>query len=277
MQTLAYLEFQTAQAHHGKPVAQLSASEKQTVHLEAIRQWKLEEKILGTPEALACVIEPACLEDALTTIRARYPDRGSFLADLAANSMDESLLREAMARELRVDGILSRIAFNAPKVSEQDAEIFYWQHIERFHIQETRHARHILVTINETLAGNHRDEALARIAAITAALATTPERFADLALQHSECPTALQGGELGWVKQGQLYPELDAALFQLSAGQVSDILESPLGFHVLHCQDIHPAATKSFADVQQKLIDTLQANRERQQQKLWLRTLTASV
>lgn len=273
MQTLPYLEFQTAQVRHHKSPLQLTQHERQVIHEEAIRQWQLEERILGTPEAMTCIVEPASLEQALATLRARYPDRGSFLADLAANDMDETLLSEALARELRVDGILTRIAVEAPKVSTQDAEIFYWQHIERFQVPETRQARHILITINETLAGNHGDEALARCESIAAQLAEAPEKFADLALQYSECPTALQGGELGWVTAGQLYPELDTALFQLAEGQISGILESPLGFHLLHCQGIRPASTKSFAEVEQKLIDTLQANRERQQQKRWLRSL----
>ncbi|SFN43235.1 peptidyl-prolyl cis-trans isomerase C [Formivibrio citricus] len=274
MQTLAYLEFQTAQAHHGKPVAQLSTAEKQAVHQEAVRQWQLEEKILATPEALACIVEPASQDDALTTLRNRYPDRGSFLADLAANGMNETLLKEALARELRVDAVLTLVAARAPRVSEQDAEIFYWQHIERFKVPETREARHILVTINDTLAGNHRDEARARIESIAAQLAAQPERFADLALQYSECPTALQGGELGWVKEGQLYPELDTTLFGMAAGQISATLESPLGFHVLQCTDIRPAETKPFDEIKQKLLASLQEQRERRQQKSWLRGLS---
>jgi len=61
-------------------------------------------------------------------------------------------------------------------------------------------------------------------------------KFADLALKHSECPTALQGGVLGIVPRGKLYPELDAVLFSLKVGAVSDIVESEIGFHLLLCK-----------------------------------------
>ncbi|MDD5462304.1 MAG: peptidylprolyl isomerase [Methylococcales bacterium] len=60
----------------------------------------------------------------------------------------------------------------------------------------------------------------------------------ELALKHSECPTALQGGVSGIVPRGKLCPELDAALFSIKAGEISEIVESEIGFHLVLCQQI---------------------------------------
>ena len=76
---------------------------------------------------------------------------------------------------------------------------------------------------------------------INAKLQKKPYKFAELALKHSECPTALQGGVLGIVPRGKLYPELDAVLFSIKAGEVSEIVESEIGFHLRFVQ----ANTKS--------------------------------
>ena len=112
---------------------------------------------------------------------------------------------------------------------------------EQFRRPETRLARHILITINDTIAENTRSAAGKRINAIQARLAKEPQRFEEQALKHSECPTALDGGKLGDLPRGKLFPELDKALFELKAGEVSGVLESELGFHVLRCDTITEA------------------------------------
>jgi len=99
-----------------------------------------------------------------------------------------------------------------------------------------------LVTLNDDLPDNTRPVAQSRIEAIAARLARDPKRFEEQAMKHSECPSALQGGLLGEVPRGQLYPELDAALFLMQEGEVSAILESPMGLHLLRCESITPAA-----------------------------------
>lgn len=275
MNTLAYLEFQTALVRHQHPPAQLPAEARQRIHQEARRQWQLEERILKSAEATRCPADPACVAQALETIRARYTDRGSYLADLAANALDEALLTEALGRELRVEAVLALVSSQVPRVSQQDAEIFYWQHRDRFAIQAARQTRHILITINEDVAENRRSSALARIQAIADDKPADAESFSALALRHSECPTALEGGLLGWVAPEQLYPELDAVLFGMQAGEISQAIESPIGFHLLYCEAIREAGFHAFSDVAEKLLESLQSRREKQAHATWLKTLNA--
>ncbi len=271
--TVPYLEFQAALAQHQQPLAQLPEEVREAVHAQAIRQWQLEERILKTPEALRCPIDSASLTQAMKTIQARYADRQAFLLDLAANGLDEVLLQEALERELRVDAVLALVANSAPRVTEQDAEIFYWQHRERFEIQAARQMRHILITVNEDVADNKRDQALSRIKKVAGELASGSITFADLALRYSECPTALNGGELGWVTQGKLYPELDSVVFTMQAGQVSSVVESEMGFHLLYCEAVREAGMHAFSEVSEKLLASLQSRRDKQVQTGWLKQL----
>src|ERR1019366_3830824 len=125
----------------------------------------------------------------------------------------------ALERELMVEAILEKVGTQAAKISDMDVELYYQYHPEQFRRPETRLARHILITINETIAENTRVEAGRRIAAIATRLAKDPKRFEEQALKHSECPTALEGGKLGDLPRGKLFPELDKALFELNAGE----------------------------------------------------------
>ena len=133
-------------------------------------------------------------------------------------------------------------------VSDADIEIFYLLHRRRLRSAETRELRHILITINDDYPDNRRPQAQSRLSAIRDALLAVPQDFAAAALQHSECPTALNGGLLGKVPRGSLYPELEPVAFALQAGELSTIAESPMGLHLLLCEAINAPRELSLAE-----------------------------
>jgi len=98
-----------------------------------------------------------------------------------------------------------------------------------------------------------------------------PGRFEEQALKHSECPTALDGGKLGDLPRGKLFPELDQALFELKAGEVSGVLESELGFHVLRCDAITEANILSMAEAKPHIRKLLEQKRKRVCQQAWVK------
>lgn len=149
-------------------------------------------------------------------------------------------------------------------ISNTDIEIFYLMHRQRLRSAETRQLRHILITINDAYAENRRPRAQARLSAIRQNLLQEPQRFAAVALQHSECPSALHGGLIGTLARGQLYAELDAVAFALQSGELSDITESPMGLHLLRCEAIHPSREISLAEAGPFIRRQLEQSRRRQ-------------
>lgn len=270
---MAYLEFRMAHSLYGTALGALTDAQRREVHRVAARQRDLEARVLGAPEAMGVCVPDATLGAALDEIRRRYGDDGEYLADLAANGLSQASLEAALRAELAVDAVLHKISADAPAVSEVDAELFYRLHIERFVQPERRRASHILITINECFAENARDAARQCIEAIAERLAKDPRRFAEQALKHSECPTALQGGVLGEYRRGQMFEAVDEALFALGEGGLSDVVESPLGFHILRCDAIVPAGPVAFLEVLPRIRATLADERARSIQRNWLRRL----
>ena len=179
----------------------------------------------------------------------------------------------AIERDLTFDAVLDRVASLNVEVSETDVEIFYFMHRERFKRPENRTLRHILVTINEDLPGSDRVAARNRIDTIHSRLQKSPKRFAEQALKHSECPTAMNGGLLGKLKNGQLYPELDLVATTLAPGDLSEIVESPLGFHILQCVAIEASSELDLGKVKDKIRAHLFDSRRRACQKAWIASL----
>ncbi len=269
----SYLVLKLSQALFQKAPGLLAPKERQRVEQVASRQLEIEQRILATPEAAQIHVPEASLNAAVAEIRGRYATRAEYLADLDNAGLDESTLRVAIARDLRFEAVLERVASREAKVSDLDAEIFYFIHREKFRRLENRTLRHILVTINDDLPGSDRVSAWRHIEALQTQLKNTPDRFADLALKHSECPTAMQGGLLGTLRRGQLYPELEPVAFALRLGELSEIVESPMGFHLLYCVAIEDESFVPFSVVREKIRAHLSARRQKAAQRQWIASL----
>jgi peptidyl-prolyl cis-trans isomerase C len=270
---LAYLELKTAQSLFGKSPAELAEEERAQVRQQANRQYGLEARVLNTPEARDARVPPVSLQAAFDEIRQRYPEENELFDDLARNGLDHASFMAALERELRVEAILEKVGARATQVADIDVDLYYHYHPDQFRRPETRRARHILVTLNPAMPDNTAEAARARIEAIAVRLNKSLKRFDEQALKHSECPTAMQGGLLGDMRQGQLYPELDTALFSMQAGHLSGVLESPLGYHLLLCESITPERLLSLNQARAPIREMLEKRRKRVCQQAWLKQI----
>ena len=196
----------------------LEPVERQRVDSVAARQISIEQRILSSAEAAQVVLPASSLSQALAEVRGRYASDDEFLADIENSGLDQDGLMNAIERDLKFDAILDGVASRIVDVSETDIEIFYLMHREKFRRSENRTLRHILVTINESLKGNDRASARRKIDNVRARLLKSPHRFAELAERYSECTTALNGGLLGTVEKGQLFPNSKRRLFPSRQG-----------------------------------------------------------
>ncbi|MFM4938027.1 peptidylprolyl isomerase [Aeromonas enteropelogenes] len=146
-------------------------------------------------------------------------------------------------------------------VSEQDAQDYYDQHQDLFQRPERRQVAHILIPFgkDEKAAEKQADELLAK--------AKSGEDFAALAKANSsDTFSAKKGGELDWFEKGVMDPAFEQAAFALTkAGDLSGVVKSPFGFHIIKLLAVEPAQTKPFADVKEETIARLQTDKAKEQ------------
>lgn len=268
-----YLTIKHAQALFQLAPDALSDAQRARVDEVVARQLAIERRVLMSNEARGVLVSADMVDAGVAEVMSRFESEADFVCTLAKQGLTLAALREELTRDMTVDAVLAAVSANVPPVSKQDVEIFYRLHADRFHTPERRTVRHILITINDDLAGSGRAAARARIDQIRAQCARDPEQFAKQALRHSECPTAMQGGLLGPVTRGQLFPALDAALFSMGSGELSGVLESPMGFHILCCDHIRPAGRVPLAKVRDKIRMQILGTRRARYQRQWLRSL----
>jgi nitrogen fixation protein NifM len=268
-----YLTLKLAAKLFSRPPDALAADELKRVRAVAARQRQIEALILGTPESANVMVPQASVESCLQEIRGRYGSEEDFQADLERIGLDAASLRRAVERDLVVEAVLEKVGARAAAVSDTEVEIFWFMHRERFRRAETRVLRHILITINEQFADGGRQAARARVDAIRVRLLKNPERFAEQALKHSECPTAMNGGLLGAVPRGKLFPELEPVAFSLGAGELSQPVESELGWHLILCETINAERPSELAEVSPAIRERLEGQRRGMCQKSWINAL----
>ncbi len=266
----AYHLLRAALKLHQCSVPELTEERYAEAERMANRTFALESLVLASPEAIGIAVPDSGIANAVAEIESRYENRTSFIQDLRNNGLDEGILRSALLRELMFNAVMARVSSRVPAVSDLDIQVFYQLHSDRFTRQETRKARHILVTLNQDFPENTYDNAVQRLQPLVAKLRRNPGRFKDLARKHSECPTALEGGKLGELTAGKLYPELDTALFAMQEGDISEIIETEIGLHILYCEKVNKPVRVPLSRAKRKIRAILEQRQRRACQKAWL-------
>lgn len=268
-----YTLLRTALALFQKPPAELNDEQRARVRRQASNEFSIETLVLSSVEAGSVVISAQEIERAFKEIQNRFENEERFVNALETNGLSADSLRLALARQCKIDAVMETVASRAPKVNEVEIGIYYHSHPEQFHKPEQRVARHILISINSEYPENTREAAWQRINELAETLKRKPHKFADLALRHSECPTALHGGVIGTVVPGKLYPQLEEVLYELKVNQISPVVETEIGFHLLLCEKIVSAQAISLRKATAKIQKLMQERYRRNCQRTWLAAL----
>lgn len=135
-------------------------------------------------------------------------------------------------------------------VSEADLRSYYEQNRARFGTPEERRASHILITAPADAPTADRVKAKARATELLAEVRKAPTTFAAVARKNSQDPgSAEKGGDLDFVTRGAMVKAFDDAMFGLKKGEISDVVESEFGYHVIQLTDIKPGVAQPFEQV----------------------------
>lgn len=165
-----------------------------------------------------------------------------------ANKQQLEVPEQVRAQYLVLD---EAAATQGVQVKDSDIESYYKQNIARFSVPERRRISHILITVPANATEAQRKDARARAEQLDAQAQANPDGFADLARKFSQdAGSALQGGDLGW----NVPPGLDKAVSTLSKGQISGVVESPAGFHIIKVTDFQPGVVKPLTAVRDQIV-----------------------
>ena len=150
------------------------------------------------------------------------------------------------------------------KLNEQDLKTYYEQNAARLSGTEERRASHILISAAKTAPAAEREKAKTRAQELLTALRKAPASFADVARKNSQDPgSAAKGGDLDFFARGSMVKPFEDAAFTLKKGDLSEVVESDFGYHVIQVTDIKIPKQKSFEELRASLEEDLKNQQAR--------------
>jgi peptidyl-prolyl cis-trans isomerase D len=141
-------------------------------------------------------------------------------------------------------------------VPEDDLRKYYSENAKRYTTPEERRASHILIKADKAAPAAERDKAKAKADALLAQLSKTPAAFADIARKNSDDPgSAAQGGDLDFFARGAMVKPFEDSAFSLKPGEMSGVVESDFGYHIIQLTAVRGGEKKTFEAVRAELED----------------------
>jgi len=218
--------------------------------------------LLARATQLDMPVEEAAIDAKVADIVRQVGGRDNFAQILARQGMSEDDLRKEIVKGCRVDALVEQACGGVPEPTEQDVADYYAAHQADFVTQPQVLAQHILVK-TEGLDAADKAQALEKIQAIRARVVgagdagEVGQAFCAEAKEHSDCPSGAQGGSLGWFGPGMMVPEFDQAAFAMKCGEVSDVIETQFGYHIILKTDEKAGGPQTLVDVADQVRDLL--------------------
>ena len=197
-------------------------------------------------------VDPAAIDAQMSQWQQRFASREEFLQALATIGLDTTSARTQVARRLAVQQLLEAQILQSISVTPKESRHFYDTHPNYFKQPEQVKVRQILIRVAPEATKIQKAEARGKIEFVWERLQGGDD-FATLARQYSEAPSGKHGGDLGFVSRQQLEKRLADTAFALRRGEVSQIVTTRLGFHVLQVTHKRAERKLAFNEVQSRL------------------------
>ncbi len=180
----------------------------------------------------------------------QYLQRESLAAAIEKTDLLDKGQIQAEVNEFRKEVLISRYfdRFMKEQLSEEALEKYYKAHPEEF-TEKQVHAAHILIRTHSMMSKEQRQAMLSRINEILAQI-KNGKTFAEMAEKNSQDKaTAARGGDLGWIRQEAMGRQFSDAAFKLPAGEISEPVETPFGYHLITVLEPPRSVQKPLAAV----------------------------
>jgi peptidyl-prolyl cis-trans isomerase C len=225
--------------------------------LPAIRKEVLEglidrELLFQQSRKQGIKVEETAVTDRLGTLKGRFPSEDQFEAALKSMGLTLADLMTQLREGMAIKYLIERRFGEGTSVSDEEAKAYYDGNPKDFMRPEQIQAKHILIKVSPKADKSEKAAARKKIEEIQAKL-KKGEDFGALAKEFSEGPSSAKGGDLGWFERGRMVKPFEEAAFALKPGEVSNVVETPFGYHLIEVTDKRPATKMAYADVKEKL------------------------
>ncbi len=207
-------------------------------------------------------------------MRERFPSEAEFKQALAKIDTTLPQLRTQIEARLAVQRLLDQQILSKVTVTAEESKAFYDNNPNYFKQPDQVSARHILIKVDPEADEDQLKAARQKIEAIEERL-QADEDFAELARELSEGPSAAKGGDLGFFERRQMVKPFSDAAFALKPGEISGIVQTRFGYHLIKVEDRKPESKLAYEEVRERLEQSLKQQKSEKMLATYIEKLQA--
>ncbi|MBU3980427.1 MAG: peptidylprolyl isomerase, partial [Proteobacteria bacterium] len=217
-------------------------------------------------------VEKEAIDSQMKSLKQKFPNDAEFENFLSELKLSESNLKLKIKKGIAIQELVETQIAQKIKISDEESKVFYDANPDLFKQPEQVKASHILIKIDNGADEAKKSEATKKIKAIQLKL-KKGEDFAALAKEFSECPSKNNGGDLGYFQRGQMVKSFEDVAFALKTEEVSDIVETQFGYHIIKVVDKTPEKTTAYENVKEDLAQHLKQEKTKEEVKIYIQKL----
>lgn len=238
---------------------QTGQSDQMSYQDSAIQRQSLDQFISNTllkQEVVKHIIEvkEEEIENAIRIVERRLPPGETLESTLQNQNLTMRKFRDNLVLELKVQKLVqNEVLSQVTEIDTAEAKKFYEENPMKFTRPMKAHARHILIRMDKDASEEKVNNARQKAQSILTRI-KQGEDFVELAKNFSEDPTGRKGGDLGFFSKGDMVPEFDEQVFLLKPGEVSELVRTKFGFHIIKVEEFKDSEQTPYEKVEKNII-----------------------
>lgn len=220
-------------------------------------------------------VKPEDVQTKIDELAAQYPSKELFEQLMSQRGLDMDTLQEIMHRNLQLEGVIiaKQGEFKAP--TEEEIQVYYTENISQYKQPEQVRASHILLKTDTVNSADEKAKIKKQLEQIALDIKSGKTTFAAAATEHSHCPSSAQGGDLSYFGKGQMVKPFEDVAFSGKTGDISGIVETQFGYHIIQVTDKKEAKTFALTEVKENIVAELSESKKREAMEEFLQKARA--
>jgi len=218
---------------------------------EVVDQLIVQELLWQEAKRRNFIAEDDFIDARLVEMKSGFDTELAFLFKIQAGGFTEATYRDDIRQQESVQRMIAQGISSGISISDEDVEHFYNTNIDQMRTPLAVRARHILITPNSTALVDHQ-AAKGKAESILAEIRGGAD-FVELATNRSQGPSAARGGDLGYFGPGQMVPAFEQAAFALQPGELSEVVQTQFGYHVIRVEDRRGGETAPLKETAEQI------------------------
>jgi peptidyl-prolyl cis-trans isomerase C len=232
------------------------AEARTALRKQAVENLINQSLLLGEAERQGIQPEKKAVDKRYAEVSGRFSTSEEFQTAMASMGLSKDTFEDEIKQDLKIESLLDGQLKEVKKVTEEEVSAFYRDHPDSFRSGEQVRASHILMRVEEAAPAEDRSQKRLELAGLKGEIEKGAD-FAQMASEHSDCPSKARGGDLGYFERGKMVKPFEDAAFEMKVGDVSEVVETQFGYHLIKVTDHQDPKTASLEEVKGQIENLL--------------------